>query len=255
MADNIQSHFAEGLLDRARPPPIEIAVRTGATPLSRYSVYRNNVAAGLVQALAVRFPVTEKIVGSAFFAAMARAFAVSTPPRSPVLLDYGVEFPAYIAGFAPAGELPYMPDVARLENARMKAYHAADVTPIEAVELGRLNVENVDDARVRFHPSATLVRSQYPVHTIWGMNDGELPLGPVDCFQAEDVLVVRSRLRILMHRLPSAGAVFLSALAEGRCLADASEAAFAKRPDFDLSANLVSLVQSGALAAVIVPAA
>ena len=62
-------------------------------------------------------------------------FVREQPPRSPLLAIYGDEFADFIAAFEPARELPYLADVARLEAARTRAYHAADATPLDA---GRL---------------------------------------------------------------------------------------------------------------------
>ncbi len=55
----------------------------------------------------------EKIVGEEFFAAMARVFVMKRPPRSPLLANYGDDFPAFIAAFEPArtvkpGKLSYV---------------------------------------------------------------------------------------------------------------------------------------------------
>ena len=68
---------------------------------------------------------------------MARAYALAEPPRSPVLMDYGAGFADFIAGFAPAASLPYLPDVARIERAWREAYHAADAEPLTAGGLCR----------------------------------------------------------------------------------------------------------------------
>src|SRR5262245_37344384 len=80
---------------------------SGTVPRKRFEIYRNNVVAGLTRALAIRFPATEKIVGEEFFAAMARAFVLRHPPTSPVLLNYGDDFSAFVEGFAPAKTVPY----------------------------------------------------------------------------------------------------------------------------------------------------
>ncbi|MEZ5722575.1 MAG: DNA-binding domain-containing protein [Paracoccaceae bacterium] len=59
----------------------------------RFDVYRNNVVVSLSEALATGFPVVRKLVGEAFFSAMAGVFVRAHPPRSPVLTMYGEGFP------------------------------------------------------------------------------------------------------------------------------------------------------------------
>jgi hypothetical protein len=71
----------------------------------------------LTEALKDAFPAVHRIVGPEFFQAMARAYIVLEPPRSPILLDYGAGFPDFIGEFEPAAVLPYLADVARIERA------------------------------------------------------------------------------------------------------------------------------------------
>jgi len=53
-------------------------------------------------------------------------FVRAHPPSSPLMMFYGSEFPVFLEGFEPAKQLPYLPDMARLEHARRLAFHAAD---------------------------------------------------------------------------------------------------------------------------------
>src|SRR5437660_10582566 len=114
--------------------------------------------AGLVKPLSSRFPAVENIVGQEFFAAMARVFIVEQPPRSPLLATYGDEFAAFIAAFEPARELPYLADVARLEAARTRSYHAADATPVDPGQLATLDTDAIGGIRIDMHPSTAIVR-------------------------------------------------------------------------------------------------
>ena len=134
MLTTFEISFADALLDADQPVPAGIIAHNTAVPSRRFAVYRNNVVTGLVKALRSRFPVTETIVGEEFFAAMARIFVTAQPPRSPLLATYGDAFPAFIVTFEPARDLPYLADVARLEAARTRAYHAADAPPVVDVE-------------------------------------------------------------------------------------------------------------------------
>ena len=234
-----EASFAQALLDPKRPIP------DGINPARRFSVYRNNVVAGLVKALASRFPAIERIVGEEFFAAMARAFVAACPPRSAVLASYGEGFADFIAAFEPACDLVYLADVARIEAARTRAYHAADATPMSAGEFAALDVNAIAGLRVTLHPSAEIVRSAYPIVTIWAMNSGEQALSPIDDWCGEDALVARPHLDVEVRLLPEGGAAFLLALAEQRALGEAADVALAECPEFDLTRNLAGLIGWG----------
>ena len=248
-----ETSFADALLNADRPVPYGITAHNAAVPTRRFAVYRNNVVVGLGKALKSRFPVVEKIVGEEFFAAMALVFVKEQPPRSPQLATYGDVFPAFIAAFEPARELPYLADVARLEAARTRSYHAADATPVGAGHFVALNTRAVGGIRVGMHPSTEIVRSPHPIVTIWAMNRGEQELAPIENWRGEDALLVRPYLDVEVRVLPPGGAAFLLALAAGWPLGEAAEAALADDPNFDLTGNLAGLIGSGLVRDIVVP--
>ena len=254
MAAAFEASFAGALLDAAAPIPAAVAAPDTQTAARRFAVHRNNVVAGLVNTLRSRFPATEKIVGAEFFAAMARCFVSEKPPRTPLLAAYGDEFPAFIAAFAPARELPYLADVAKLEAARTRAYHAADAAPLSAGTFAALDANAVGALRIALHPSAEIVRSPHPIVTIWAMNCGERPLAAVEDWGGEDALVIRPHLDVEVRLLPPGGAAFLLALGADRPLAEAAEAALADHAGFDLATNLAGLIGWGAAGKVTLPA-
>lgn len=247
MFDALQAEFATALLDADNPVPQALISHTSRIPEQRFAVYRNNVVVSLVNALRARFPATEKIVGEAFFFGMARLFVTEHPPRSKILSEYGDDFPAFIAAFEPAQELPYLPDVARLEAARTRAYHAADAAPLCQRDIAALDPDTLADLRITLHPSLEIVRSPYPVVTIWAMNSGEREPGPVDDTIAEDALILRPDFEVMVRLLPPGGADFLLALAAGATLSQAAYASLEAAPEFDLTANLAGLIGSGAM--------
>jgi hypothetical protein len=250
MSLDTQASFAAALTDTERPVPQGLAAWNGPRPERRFGVYRNNVAAGLIGALASRFPVTEKIVGEQFFAAMAHAYIQASPPRSPLLLAYGDDFGNFAADFEPARPLEYLADVIWLEAARGRAYHAADAAPLDPITLAELAPERLADLQFIAHPSMSVVQSNHPIVTIWAMNSGEMPLAPIEDWRGEDALVIRPQLNVEVHRLPAGGATFLTALAFAEPLTAAVEAAMQETEDFDLSANLAGALQAGAFTAI-----
>ena len=119
-----QSDFAAALLDPDVAAPDGLVAWNGSDPAHRFAVYRNNVTSALSDVLADSFPVTQQLVGEAFFRALAQVFVRAHPPRTRVLAHYGHELPEFVAQFPPAAGLPYLADVARLEWQRLQALHA-----------------------------------------------------------------------------------------------------------------------------------
>lgn len=237
-------------MDANCPVPEGLVAWNSPIQQRRFGVYRNNVAVGLIGALASRFPVAEKIVGEDFFAAMAHAFVLAHPPRSPLLLAYGDDFGDFVAAFEPAADIAYLPDIIRLEAARGRAYHAADRPPLDPATLVEITAEALPDLVFEAHPSASVICSRHPVVTIWAMNSGDIPLAPIADWIGEDALVVRPEMSVNVHHLPAGGATFISALLSGETLGTAAQMAVETTTDFDLTANLAGILQAGALAGI-----
>ena len=246
--DFAQDAFAHALRDPGAALPRGVISHNSEAPRKRFSVYRNNVIIGLVNALEARFPATRKIVGEDFFKGAAKVFAAAQPPRSPLMMFYGDGFPAFLAEFEPAQEVPYLAGVARLEAARTRAYHAADAKPLTPAALLGIPQEALADLRFILHPSLEIVASNDPIVTIWAMNSGEMELAPVTDWRGEDALVCRSGLDIELRRLPPGAKTFLQSLAAGDPLGVAAALALAAHTRFDLAANLAALFAGLAIA-------
>src|SRR5215475_8001566 len=88
--------FASALLDPVGATPTIVTSPVGKGVVRRYNVYRNNVTVSLINALAAVYPAVQRITGVDFFRAMARFHIRAAPPNSPLLFEYGREFPAFI---------------------------------------------------------------------------------------------------------------------------------------------------------------
>jgi hypothetical protein len=245
MLADLQERFRAALLDPAQPVPAGVTSHTLTRPPRRFAVYRNNVTMGLAAALASRFPAAQAIVGEDFFNGMAALFVRAHPPRSPLLLGYGDELPAFVEAFQPAHEVPYLADVIRLEIARSEAYHAADAVPATVAELQALDPEGLGAMRVNLHPAARLIRSSWPVATIHAMNAGAGDARAIEDWKAEDVLIARPQLEVLTTILPPGGFAFLAALRDGETLGGAVEAAVAETDAFEPGPALAGLIANG----------
>jgi hypothetical protein len=245
----MQARFAAALWQAPDSVPAEVSSHSAPRPVKRFHVYRNNVFASLVGVLRGRFPAIERLVGEAFFRAMARVFVEQHPPRSPALFEYGADFPAFLAVFEPARELPYLSDVARLEWLRNEAYHAADALAAGAEVLAAAAADDPAGLGFRLHPSARLFRSDWPAISIWEANqDDAAPARLKDDAEPEDALILRPHLEVLVIRLGPGGFAFAQSLGEGAPLGKAAERAAADDEAFSLPAALGALLSAGAFA-------
>jgi hypothetical protein len=251
-----QAAFSSALADPAQPCPEGFVTWNGSDPARRFGVHRNNVVASLVDALGDTYPVLRTLVGDAFFDAMAAVFVRRHPPRSRVLAEYGAELPAFVEAFDPARPVPYLADVARLEWARVRAFHAADGAAVgrDAVEraLARAGAR-AGELRLTLHGSVSVVASSHAVLSIWSAHQCGAGLEGVDPDVAEQVLVLRDGLEVRVLLLGAADAACISALARGEAIGQAAAAGLAASPAFDLAAALAPLFSHGAVLAVAPP--
>ncbi len=241
-----QTQFRKAILDPGRDVPPGLVDPEGRPAGKRFDVYRNNVIVSLSNALGEAFPVIRKLLGDNNFSILAGHFVRAHPPASPLIATYGDALPGFLEGFEPVRSLGYLPDIARLELALRKSYHAADAAPIDSARLQELSPDRLMETRFALAPALRLVRSDWPIVAIWRFNaeDGPKPeMGP------ETALVTRPEFDPILTALSPAGHGFLAELAQGRTFGAALETATEQDPDFDLTPALAALVSGGAITA------
>ncbi len=248
MLRDLQTEFAAALFDER--PEMAARVRAGRFPAAQHlQVYRNNVVESLTGALRAVYPVVEKLVGDGFFRYAVHEYLCTHRPRSGNLHDFGDAFAGFLAGFAPAAELPYLSDVARLEWAWHQAFHAADAPAFDLARLGAVPAEQHAALRFVLHPSARLLKSDFPVVRIFEINqegyDGDTSVDLAE--GGVQALVIRRGLTVAVEPLAAGEATLLTALAGQQPLGAAVEAALAAQADFELTTTLAGHLRRGTL--------
>lgn len=235
----LQAMFADAIFGRSQAALRHIGGGT-FQPAQRLQIYRNNVFATLAGALADIYPVVRRLVGEGFFEFAADGYIRAYPPASGNLHDFGAAFPDFIRSFDPARQLAYLGDVARLEWAWHRAFHAADATTLSTEVLARVYPREYPSLRFALHPSAFLVKSAYPLLRIWQVNQPDYPHEPVvDLGEGRaDLLVIRRGSTVQIEALTRGEFVLLEAFFENRTLEQAVVSALAVQPDFDLHGAL-----------------
>jgi hypothetical protein len=239
------AHFQRGFADAIFSGPIPEAIEyaTGPAHVSRFNVYRNNVIAGLIGAIAARYPAVKRLLWNDAFERVAYRYAVSTPPRSPVLLEYGDSFPQFLREVGQCTSANYAADVAELERLRTRAYHAADAVPLPTEAFSALATEGLANLRLRLHPSVALLKSRFPVVSIWRVtmhaNDNAIRQ-----WHPEFALIARPRLDVEVRPIPAGVFEFLGAIASGASIGDAVARTDSSVSDFDLAGCFATMIAS-----------
>jgi hypothetical protein len=203
--------------------PAAMAVRLGHDPhaLTALRVYRNASLKGRGDALAANYPTVVQLVGDDWFHAAALTFLEGQPGDDPVLAGFGPGFPAWLARFAPALELPYLAPVARLDRAWTEAHLAADSRPMTLAD-ARAAGTALGGQVLTVRPDVRLFRFDWTVPSLWlahrEPDNAPLVWEP----RPEALLIHRPEAEVLWHRLEPAEADFLNACAAGRPAAAAA---------------------------------
>ena len=247
---SLQARFGSGLdAPDASVGAVEIFVGEPEQVRARFGIYRGNTRANAAKALGAAYPVIDKIVGAEFFSGLAREYKSRFPSVNGDLNEYGASFPAFLADFPPAVEMPYLADVARLEWQVHRAHYAADSAPFDPARLASVPPERQLQLRPRPHPACHIQHSAYPLARLWQVHQdtftGEFEVdfsrGPTH------VLVFRPRFRVEVVQIGDAEAAFLAAALEGETLETALAAAQARDASFDLGRSLSEWVKSSVI--------
>lgn len=220
------------------------AARTGL------AIYRNTIAKGLRDALRATFPTVERLVGDEWFAGCAGVYAAGRPPSQPSLQVYGDDFAAFLAGFPPAADLPYLADVAQIDWLWNAAHLAPDSPVLGADIASRLAPEALFALRAPLHSAARVAWFDTPAARIWMRDRPDRASAEVEAdipWIAGGVLLTRPGDTVQARLLDAADWAFLDACRQGASLGEAASAALMATPEADLAALFADLVALGAL--------
>lgn len=231
-----QTQFKQGILTQEAEVPEGLFDETGTRAQIGWQVYQNNVFHSLIEALGETFPVVRRLVGDDFFKFSAREFIKAHAPKSPILLELGETYPAYLESLEAAQNHAYLADVARLEYAWLTAYHAEDVTSLDPKEVQDLEPEEIPNLKFTFDPSVQLLTSAYPIFSIWQAHQSDKEPEALSLDKgAEHVLMFREGLEVLIQEVTLGEFAFWAALHDDQTLGQAFAIATAQDPELDLS--------------------
>lgn len=227
------------------------------SPNRQLDVYRNNVFGCLTESLKITYPVIVKLVGDEFFEHLADAFIRQTPSNSGNLHQFGSEMVWFLAEFPSAGELAYLPDVAKLEWACHEVFFAEDHLALASERLAVVPENQLGKLKFHLHPATRLLTSQFPVHRIWETNQPDFSGDPpVDLNRGGvHLLVRREDYQAVLQPLTPGEWAFLNACQAGADLSHASVSGLEADPHFDIGSVLQKFVADSILVDFSLPSA
>ncbi len=233
-----EASFLDAVLHPDAPPLNGLTDGAGRPAGRRFSVYRNNVAVSLTEALQTGFPAVAKVLGKENFKMVAAGYLRKSPPNTPIISQYGDGFDRYLSTIPPLKNMPWLPDLARLELALRHAYHAADARIFTANMIAALPQENLPALHLHFAPATFWIETPYPVLSIRAQ---ALGLQPTE--DTGEILITRPEFDPVATALPAGSLTFMNALRDAPLGVAMDQA----EQGLDLTAILSVLLTSGAL--------
>jgi hypothetical protein len=224
----------------------QIVTAIDAPATGPLAVYRNTVIHGAVEALRANYPVVEQIVGDEMFEGIAVEYSSANPPKSPVLALYGDEFADWLTQQKWVSDLPYLPDVARVERLHVECLMAADG---EALRAGNMRDLELSDLRLKLHPAVRFNWLQTPAMSIWLAHQRTIPSAIEPEWKPEGALFARpSAFEMHTPRIGPAAHRILFGIRLGEPVGQSLAAAARLYPDENGEAISISLLNLGVFA-------
>ncbi|WP_395406527.1 DUF692 family multinuclear iron-containing protein [Pseudoduganella sp. UC29_106] len=183
-----QETFAGALFDAGR----EADVAPRLTRAERFALYRGNLSATWTKALGAAYPVIRQLVGDEFFEALAREYGRAHPSDDGDLNRFGADLAGFLEGFQYTTDLPYLPDMARLEWLLHRAHYAPSADTVDAQALARIPAEEIESVTMELAPTVQLFASDWAVVQLWLAHQDEQGAEfPQEMRQASHAVVVR----------------------------------------------------------------
>jgi len=135
-----------------------LSVPDNASPEKRLFVYQNAYVARLVEFLCEDFDTTWTFLGDKLFYDLARKYIRDCPSHTPNARWFSHGFPEFLDGEKLVREVPAIAEIARIERALGDAFDAFDTVPVSHGALADLVHSGIEKARLKLHPSVTLLR-------------------------------------------------------------------------------------------------
>ncbi len=254
-AQQWQTLFRQSLFDGLSKSLAETLTTEEKHQQQRFAIYQNNVFYSLSQALGDLYPVIKKLVGDDFFNGTASVYIRQHPPSRAAMVYFGEQFPHFLANFEHTQAMPYLADIAQLELARHKAYHAADDVVLTPADFEAIDAIKFEHSKVKLHPSVNMVDSNFPVFQIWQANHHNIDNeDDIHLDEPESAIIVRYNYECQVFNVDRGTYRFYDALSQYMTISESASYAYESKVDrrhinekntFDISSAIALGIQNG----------
>jgi len=171
---------------------------TNKPTLPNSEVYRFGVEAKAVRALEHSYPTVKALVGASSFEDLALDYFRMIRKQSGDWSDFGWGFPSWIISHRISDRVPYLSDVARLDNhlgrVERSQYQEVDFESLSAIG------EDLSSCQLILNSGLQFFRSVYPIVSIWEAHKSDTPQDTLSFAQAKRMIAKGRGQNALVYR-------------------------------------------------------
>ena len=221
------------------------ALEKNISPIENLQIYRNNIFINFREALKTVYPIVIKLVGEEFFDFSADTYIRSYPSTSGDLNNFGENFSVFLHSFPPVENLPYLPDIARLEWYCQQIYQAIEPPLFDVARLQSIPEEQQAELKFFLNPASQLLVSDFPLLKIWNLCQQEnQDLEPsIDLSEGGvRLLLTRHNDTVIFNTLTAGEFSLLNTFTQQKNFSQACLQTLAVDKNFDLAACLQNFI-------------
>ncbi len=210
-------------------------------PKQQLAIYQNNVRGALQTSLAQVYPVCRKILGENYFKQLASVYIKKHPSKCHDLNLYGESFSGFIhlqcQQLSELKDFLYLNDLVQLEWLYHQVYYAAQSPVFDFLAFSQLSAHQQAQSVFQLAPCLQFFSSDYPVLSIWELNQDELNTQHTLNFTSEKCCIFRKNNHIKLISINSKMYTLLSLIDSGKT--------FDNLVQIDRQNNLPELIKQG----------
>ena len=215
----MQSHIRPSAGGPIEGTVVRLNPQRGTPGEARLAVYADGYMARIRQALAEAYEAVHQVLGETAFTKLAHSYARAVPSSERDLGAVGRHLPAFLTDWPLTQQLPFLPDLARLEWSVREAFHAFEEPPLDAAALAQFPLEAWERTQLVFQPSVKVIISRWPIRDLWAARTQPRESIDIDLVnRPQRVLVCRRGLTVICELIEVTPAMLLDGLLAGRSL-------------------------------------
>jgi len=221
---SIQNWIKESVLPNARKTNLNILSKSlnpqgGQPGKNRLSVYADGYTARMHESLLESYPAVQHILGEQSFIQNAFKYAEVHPSKDYNLSLAGKYFSDFLLKVPLSKNLPFLPDLAKLEWQIAESFHEFQKKPMALEGLSKLSPEDWEELSFNFQPAVRLLSSRWPVLDIWNARKTPLNKINIDLInRPQHILIYKNDTQVLCELIDKYQFSLLKGLSAGTTL-------------------------------------